>query len=58
MSELEKTFQKKSDQNIKKNQKIDVKKPHANKKYLCEMEIWFKQESRTRMNYEWIGKTI
>ena len=22
------------------------------------MEIWFKQKTRPRMNYEWIGKTI
>ena len=28
------------------------------KKQEREMEIWLKQKTRPRMNYEWIGKTI
>ena len=30
--------------------------PHVNKNHKREMEMRFKQKTRPRMNYEWIGK--
>ena len=57
MSELGKPFRKKLDHKNKKQQKINVKMPHVNQKTIGEIEIWFEQKIRTRMNYEWIGKT-
>ena len=58
MSELRKPFSKKSDQKIRKKQKINVKKPHVNKKPLARNEISFQTKTRPRMSWEWIGKTI
>ena len=58
MSELGKPYLKKSDQKMKNKQVINVKMPHVNKNHQQEMEIWFRQKPRSRMNYEWIGKTI
>ena len=60
MSELGRPFIKKSDGIffLKKKQKINVKKPHVNKNHQREIEIWFKQKTKPRKNYEWIAKTI
>ena len=47
MSELGKPFLNKSDKKIKN--RFDVKKQHVDKQ---EIEIWLKQKTRARMNYE------
>ena len=57
MTELGKTFLRKNQIKIfKKNQKINVKMRHVNKKprngHLVETK-----KTRPRMNYGWIGKT-
>ena len=57
MSELGKPYLKKIDKNQKKNRKSMSEMPYVNKKHWRENEIWFKQKTRPRMNYEWIGKT-
>ena len=49
---MEKPFLKKSD----KKKKINVKMPHVNRKPQREMDIYFKQKTRPRMNYKWMGK--
>ena len=54
MSELGKPFKKNSDK--KKQNKINVKRPHLNKKQLERNGTL--EKTRTRMNYEWMGKTI
>ena len=56
MSELRKTIFKKSDQKLKK-QKIKVRMQHVNKGRIAKKRN-FKQKTRPRMKYEWIGKTI
>ena len=43
MSEFGNHFQKKSDQKLKKKQKINVKIPVNKKDHKREMEIWFKK---------------
>ena len=53
MGELGKPFLKNNIKNIKKKQKINVKKPNVNRKHQRETK-----KARPRMNYEWIGKTI
>ena len=59
MSELEKPFFKETDKKMKKKkQKINVKMPHVIKNHWREREIWFKQNTRPRMNYEWIVTSI
>ena len=52
MSELGKPFLKNQIQKIKKKQKINVKMPHVNKKPLAKnKKLWFKQNTRPRINY-------
>ena len=59
MSELGKQFLNKSDQKIKKKQKINVKMPHGYKKTTSEKrKFGLNKKTRLRMNYEWIKKTI
>ena len=56
MSELGKPFLKK----IRSKQKTENQCKNAaceQKNHYREMEIWFKQKTRSRMNYEWIEKT-
>ena len=43
---------------MKKKQKIKVKMPHVKKNHQREIQIWFKQKKRPKINYEWIRKTI
>ena len=56
MSELQKSFRRKSDQKNKKNksQKAAFEQKSTSEKE----EIWFKQNTRPIMNYELSGKTI
>ena len=48
MSEFRKPILKKSDKNILKKTKINVKMPHVNNKPLV-IDIWFKQKTRPEM---------
>ena len=58
MSELQKSFRGKSDQKNKKKQNQSQKAAYEQKSAGEKEEIWFKQNTRSAMNYEWIGKTI
>ena len=57
MSELRKPFLNIS-KNLEKKQKINVKKPHVNKKQLPRNGKLVQRKTRPRMKYEWLGKTI
>ena len=58
MSESGKQFLKKTDQKIKK-QKINIKMPHNDKKPQARNGNFVEtKNTRSRMNYEWNGKTI
>ena len=57
MKELGEPFLKKIQIKTKK-QKINVEIPHVDKKPLARNGNLVETKTRTRMNYEWIGKTI
>ena len=52
-------LEKKSDPKNRKNNKNQSEIAACEQKnHKREIEIWFKQKTRPRMNYQWIGKTI
>ena len=58
VSELRKPILKNQIKKFKKKQKINLKMLPVKKNHQREMEIWCKQKTMSRMNYEWIRKTI
>ena len=57
MNGLGKPFKKANTKN-RKNSKHQSEIAACEQKITSEKEIWFKQKTRHRINYEWIGKTI
>ena len=57
MNGLGKPF-KKTNKKKRKNSKHQSEIAACEQKITSEKEIWFKQKTRHRINYEWIGKTI
>ena len=58
MRELRKPLLKKIRSEMKKKTENQSQNAACGQNNQREMEIWLKQTTRTRMNYEWIGKNI